>query len=209
MNRIRTAALAVLMVCAVSLGAAATASAAQDPPTTPLTKKVAVTGTKGFKGTFTIDRFANRGGKMVAIGRLSGTVRKNGKAKRVKARTVSLPASVTGAGPATSAKASQDPLPPLPGGPSCQVLALDLGPINLNLLGLVVRTNEIQLRIDAVRGPNNLLGNLLCAITGILNPTGALGQLTGAINQLTAALNALLALVPQSPGTAAAAAAGR
>ena len=199
MNRIRMAAVAVLMVCAVSLGAAGTASAAQQPET-PLTKTVALTGTKGFKGTFTIDRFVNRSGKMFAVGTLKGTMRKNGETKRVKARTVSLPASVAGAGPATSAKASQDPLPPLPNGQACQILALDLGPINLNLLGLVVRTNEIQLRIDAVQGQGNLLGNLLCAVTGILNPTGALGQLTGAINQLTAALNALLALVPQSPG---------
>ena len=204
MNRIHTAALAVLMVCAVSLGAAGTASAAQEPAETPLTKKVALTGTKGFKGTYTIDRFTTRNGKMVAVGNIRGTMRKGGKTRRVAKNGVIMPASVAGAGPATSAKASQDPLPPLPPGRACQVLALDLGPINLNLLGLVVRTNEIQLRIDAVQGPNNLLGNLLCAITGLLNPTGALGQLTGAINQLTAALNALLALVPQSPGAAAA-----
>jgi hypothetical protein len=207
MNRIRTAALAVLMVCAVSLGAAATASAAQDPPTTPLTKKVAVTGTKGFKGTYTIDRFTTRSGKLVAVGTLKGTMRKRGATLRVTRKNVRMPAAVAGTGAA--AKAAQQPLPPLPGGPSCQILALNLGPINLNLLGLVVRTNEIQLRIDAVQGPGNLLGNLLCAITGILNPTGALGQLTGAINNLAAALNAILALVPQSPGTAAAAAAGR
>jgi hypothetical protein len=198
MNRIRTAALAVLMVCAVSLGVAGSASA-QTPAQTPLTKKVALTGTKGFKGTYTIDRFTTRNGKMVAIGTLTGTVRKNGKTKRVKSRTVSMPAALTGAG--SGAKASQ--VPPIPG--ACQILNLVLGPINLNLLGLVVRTNQINLRIDAVPGAGNLLGNLLCGITGILNPTGALGQLTGALNQLTAALNAILALVPQSPGAAAAA----
>jgi hypothetical protein len=203
MNRIRMAAFAVLMVCAVSLGAAGTASAAQEPAKTPLTQTVKVTGTKGFKGTLAIDRFATRSGKMVAIGTLKGTVRKNGKTKRVKARTVTVPASLIGAG--TGAKAAQ--VPPIPG--ACQILNLVLGPITLNLLGLVVRTNQINLRIDAVPGAGNLLGNLLCAITGILNPTGALGQLTGALNQLTAALNALLALVPQSPGTAAAAAVGR
>jgi hypothetical protein len=203
MNRIRTAAFAVLMVCAVSLGAAGTASAAQEPAETPLTQTVNVTGTKGFKGTLAIDRFATRNGKMVAIGTLKGTVRKNGKTKRVKARTVTVPASVVGAG--SGAKAAQ--VPPIPG--ACQILNLVLGPITLNLLGLVVRTNQINLRIDAVPGAGNLLGNLLCAITGILNPTGALGPLTTAINQLTAALNALLALVPQSPGTAAAAAVGR
>jgi hypothetical protein len=206
MNRIRTAALAVLMVCAVSLGAAGTASAAQQQPTaTPLTQTVNLTGTKGFKGKLAIDRFATRSGKMVAIGTLTGTVRKAGKTKRIKARTVSVPASLTGAGPASGAKASQ--VPPIPG--ACQVLNLVLGPINLNLLGLSVRTNQINLRIDAVPGAGNLLGNLLCAVTNLLNPTGALGQLTGALNQLTAALNALLALVPQSPGTTAAAAAGR
>ena len=68
------------------------------------------------------------------------------------------------------------PLPPLPAGNACSILSLDLGPINLNVLGLVVRTNQIQLRIDAVQGPGNLLGNLLCGITGILEPTGAPGE---------------------------------
>jgi len=199
MNRIRTAALAALMVCAVSLGAAGTASA-QTPAATPLTKKVALKGTKGFKGTYTIDRFTTRNGKMVAIGNVRGTMRKGGKTKRVAKNGVVMPAAVAGAGPADlpGAKAAQQPLPDIPN--SCQVLNLTLGPINLNLLGLVVRTNQIQVRIDAVPGAGNLLGNLLCAVTNLLNPTGALGQLTGALNQLTAALNALLALVPSSPG---------
>ena len=203
MNRIRTAALAALLVCAVSLGAAGTASAAQ-PATTPLTKTVALTGTKGFKGTYTINRFASKGGKLVAYGTVKGTMRKNGKTQRVSKRNVVMPAAATGAGPATPAKASQ--VPPIPG--ACQILNLVLGPINLNLLGLVVRTNQINVRIDAIPG-GGLLGDLLCAVTNLLNPTGALGQLTGAINNLAAALNAILALVPTSPATAATAAAGR
>jgi hypothetical protein len=205
MNRIRTAAFAVLLVCAVSLGAAGTASAAQQPATTPLTKKVAVTGTKGFTGTYTIDRFTSRNGKLVAVGTLKGKMRKKGATLRVTRKNVVMPATATGAGPATGAKAAQ--VPPIPG--ACEVLNLVLGPITLDLLGLVVRTNQINVRIDAVPGAGNLLGNLLCAITGILNPTGALGQLTGAINNLAAALNAILALVPTSPATAATAAAGR
>ena len=207
MNRIRTAALAVLMVSAVSLGAASTASAQGEPFATPLTKTVKLTGTKGFKGTYTIDRFTTRNGKMVAVGKVRGTMRKGGKTRRVSKNGVIMPASGAGAGPAVAAKAAQQPLPDIP--TACEVLNLTLGPINLDLLGLVVRTNQIQVRIDAVPGAGNLLGNLLCAVTNLLNPTGALGQLTGAINQLTAALNALLALVPQSPATAAAAAAGR
>jgi hypothetical protein len=194
MKQLRTAALAALVVCAVSLGAAGTASAAQQSAATPLTQKVQLTGTKGFKGTFAIDRFATKNGKLVALGKLSGTVRKNGKTKRVKARSVTLPASVAGAGPSSAANAAQ--LPPLPGGRSCQVLSLDLGPINLNVLGLVVRTNQIQLRIDAVQGPGNLLGNLLCGITGILNPAGALANTP--LGQLAQILNALLALSPRT-----------
>ena len=207
MNRIRTAALAALAVCAVSLGAAGTASAAQQPAGTPLTQTVNVTGSKGFKGKLAIDRFATRSGKMVAIGTLTGTVRKNGKTKRIKSRQVTVPASVVGAGSGSGSGAKAAQVPPIPG--ACQILNLVLGPINLNLLGLSVRTNQINLRIDAIPGAGNLLGNLLCSITNLLNPGGALGPLTTAINQLTAALNAILALVPHSPGTAAAAAAGR
>ncbi len=202
MSKLRLAAVAVLASCAVVLGAAGTASAQQ---AAPLTKTVALTGTKGFKGTYTIQRFAVRGNKLVAIGTVKGKVRKNGKTKNVRRSGVRMPASVAGGGPAQGARASQ--LPNIPN--ACQILNLVLGPINLNLLGLVVRTNQINVRIDAVPGAGNLLGNLLCAITGILNPTGALGQLTGALNELAAALNALLALVPSSPGTAASAAAGR
>jgi hypothetical protein len=54
-----------------------------------------------------------------------------------------------------------------------------------------VRTNAINVRIDAQRGPGNLLGNLLCGITGALDPA------TNPLSQLTAALNAILALVPR------------
>jgi hypothetical protein len=205
MNRIRLAALAALTVCAVSLGAAGTASAAQEPAKTAMSKSVALTGTKGFNGTYTVDRFASQGGKLVAYGTLKGTMRKGGKTTKVSRKNVVMPASVAGAGPSSGASASQ--VPPIPG--ACQILNLVLGPINLNLLGLVVRTNQINVRIDAVPGAGNLLGNLLCGITGILNPTGALGQLTGALNNLASALNAILALVPTSPATAATAAAGR
>ena len=91
-------------------------------------------------------------------------------------------------------------LPDLPN--SCQVLNLTLQPITLNLLGLVVRTNLINVRIDAIPSTfpgGGLLGDLLCSVTNLLNPAGGLGPLTTAINNLTAALNSLLALVPASP----------
>ena len=197
MSKFRTAALAALIACAGALALAGTASA-QTPASKPLTKKVALTGTHHFKGTYTINRFATRNGKLVAVGTVRGTMRKAGTTRRVTRYGVVMPAAVTGAGPAalpTVASTSQQ-LPNIPN--SCQILNLRLQPITLNLLGLVVRTNDINVRIDAVPGNGNLLGNLLCSITNLLNPGGGLGPLTTAINQLTAALNAILALVPRA-----------
>lgn len=52
---------------------------------------------------------------------------------------------------------------------SCTILDLVVGPITLNLLGLVIETNQIELTITAVPGPGNLLGNLLCAVANLLN----------------------------------------
>ena len=133
------------------------------------------------------------GGKLYSVGTVKGKLG----SKKVTKNNVRLPATVANAS-APAAQASQVPplpLPPLAPGNACAILALDLGPINLNVLGLVVRTNQIQLRIDAVQGPGNLLGNLLCGITGILNP-GSLASTP--LGQLAQILNALLALSPRT-----------
>ncbi len=182
MNRLRMAAVAATTACVFALAAAGTASA-QDP--TPLTQKVAVTGTnkgKDFRGTYTVRRFVSSGGKVYAVGKLTGTL----KNRHVSRSGVRMPATTT-----RLAQSAQ--LPPLPGG--CQVLNLVLGPINLNLLGLVVRTNRINLRIDALPSTQpggGLLGDLLCGITNLLNPAST------PAGQLASALNALLALVPRT-----------
>jgi hypothetical protein len=78
--------------------------------------------------------------------------------------------SVTMPPPASPATASprqlsriQD-LPPVPAG-VCTVLDLVLGPLDLNLLGLMVHLNRTELRITA--DPNGgLLGSLLCSLAG-------------------------------------------
>jgi hypothetical protein len=59
----------------------------------------------------------------------------------------------------------------LPSGDSgvCDVLDLNLGPLDLDVLGLVVNLSEVTLNIDADPGPGNLLGNLLCAVANLLN----------------------------------------
>ena len=61
---------------------------------------------------------------------------------------------------------------------ACDILNLDLGPLYLDVLGLVVDLSDVQLDITAEPGPGNLLGNLLCAVAGLLDgPGGGLGNL--------------------------------
>jgi hypothetical protein len=47
--------------------------------------------------------------------------------------------------------------------PTCQVLTLVLGPLNLDLLGLVVDLNKVNLAITATRG-QGALGDLFCQL---------------------------------------------
>jgi hypothetical protein len=64
-------------------------------------------------------------------------------------------------------------LPILPNGNGdgvCPILFLELGPIFLDVLGLIVEVPDpIVVEIRAERGPGRLLGNLLCALLGILD----------------------------------------
>ena len=78
---------------------------------------------------------------------------------------------------------------------SCQILVLDIGAIHLDLLGLVVDLAPINLDITAVSGANNLLGNLLCAVTGLLDPNGFLIDLIGTLTQLLDLLSQINQLI--------------
>lgn len=81
------------------------------------------------------------------------------------------------------------------GGAACQILNLDLGPLDLNLLGLRIQLNRVILDITAIPG-GGLLGDLLCAISNLLN--GGLSNLLSSlilgqiIQNLLAAVNELL-----------------
>jgi hypothetical protein len=77
---------------------------------------------------------------------------------------------------------------------SCDILNLVLGPLHLNLLGLVVDLNQVVLNITGQTGAGNLLGNLLCGLFGLLDGTAVLQQFIGALQNLLAAINQILAL---------------
>ena len=78
--------------------------------------------------------------------------------------------------------------------PACDVLNLVLGPLHLDLLGLVVDLNQVVLDLTAQPGAGALLGNLLCSVLGLLDLPGAIAgvlQLVGNLNTLTALLGTL------------------
>jgi hypothetical protein len=188
--KVKLAAAAVTTACALLLvGGAGTASA--QGTTKPFAQTVPVTGQakngKQFTGTYTIRRFIERDGQAWAVGTLKGKL----KHRPVVRNGVQMPASVVA--PAAAAQ-----VPPVPTPGACEVLNLVLGPINLNLLGLRVATNEIRLLVEAVPGAGNLLGNLLCAITNLLNPSA-----NTPLSQLVQVLNALLALAPRTTAAGA------
>jgi hypothetical protein len=75
---------------------------------------------------------------------------------------------------------------------ACDILNLVLGPLDLNILGLEINLQRVVLDIVAVPGAGNLLGNLLCAVAGLLDGgplAGLLGQLQTLLNQILGLLN--------------------
>jgi hypothetical protein len=141
-------------------------ASAQSSKTSPLTVPIVGSGSGGtFSGTFQLQRFANNQGQLVASGILSGVVTSASGATSSVLRTVTLPAAV--------------------GTATCDILHLDLGPLNLDLLGLRVDLSRIVLDITAESGAGNLLGNLLCGVANLLNDPGGLARL---LNSILAAL---------------------
>ena len=133
------------------------------------TKTVLVTGTTSsggtFSGTFTITKFAVQNGQVVAIGTLTGTL------------TDAL-------GNVIGTVTQQATFPVTFGQHSCTILELTLGPLDLNLLGLVVHLDQVHLKITAEPGSGNLLGNLLCQIAGLLDNGASLSAIVDKLNQL-------------------------
>ena len=131
-----------------------------------------ITGT--FTGTFTVTRFVVRQGQLFARGTLQGVC------------TAIDPV----AGTVTQTVNQVVLLPVTPGNATCEILELTLGPLDLDLLGLVIELDQVHLVITAEQGPGNLLGNLLCAVANLLNPGNATNQaLARLLNQILAILN--------------------
>ena len=131
-------------------------------------------------GTFTPRRVIKDGGDLKAVGMLHATLtRANGTVVGTKDKLVTVPVkSAEGAPVGRAATRAGD----------CEVLHLVLGPLDLNLLGLKVHLDRVVLNIDAEPGAGNLLGNLLCAVAGLLDNSGVLTQIRQILNSILAIL---------------------
>jgi hypothetical protein len=132
-------------------------------------------GDEVFNGALDIKRFVASGGQIYALGRLTGTVEKNGRDRRVR-RGVRLPVELAASGLPGEGDVSAQQV-------ACGILDLTLGPLDLNLLGLRIQLSQIDLQITAIPG-GGLLGDLLCAIAELLDPLGSLRQLVRLLNRL-------------------------
>lgn len=131
-------------------------------------------------GSFKPKKFIEKDGKIWAKGVIRGEFENAaGKTKTFKVKR-KVPVKKVNGTPVTARAAARA---------DCDVLNLVLGPLDLDVLGLTVNLNRLVLDIVAVSGAGNLLGNLLCAVTGLLDGGGLLGNLLG---QITDLLNQIL-----------------
>ena len=168
-----TAAVLALLLTGTFAVFASPASAAPAAPTSALgTMTSEVTGTftdaagaGTFTGTFVPSQFDTGGGeKGSATGVLSGNlVSADGTSRAVSQQQTFDVNQINAIG--------------------CEVLDLVLGPLDLDLLGLVVHLDRVVLNITAVPGA----GNLLCAVVGLLDG-GPLASIVGLLNQILALL---------------------
>jgi hypothetical protein len=181
---ITAGALAVTMV-GLYAGSVSAAPAPQQPKAAATTVAAPVTGSftdalggvGTATGTFSPSRFVAQGDQVLAQGVLNLTL-----------------VDSTGQQVGTAAPTVRLPLVPQQGGgvsvaATCQILDLVLGPLDLDLLGLRVHLDTVHLNITAESGPGNLVGNLLCAIAGLLDGTPP------NLQALVILLNAILALL--------------
>ena len=135
-----------------------------------VTVPVSGTTSKGgkFNGNFAISQFRVVGNRIVAVGTLTGTIQNGaGNVIGTVLKTVQMLVTITGA--------------------SCDILHLELGPLDLELLGLEVHLNRVVLDIDA-DPTGGLLGALLCAVANLLDIGGPLADIVGLLNQILALL---------------------
>jgi hypothetical protein len=160
-----------LLVAVLTAFAAAPVTSVQAAPKTP-SLSVPITGTftnaageaGTFVGSFGIQRFTVVNNALTAVGTLTGTF-----TNTVTGATQTITQSL--ALPVTNITAT------------CDILHLELGPLDLTLLGLNVHLDKVVLDITATQG-GGLLGDLLCSLADLLNGNAALTAIASLLNNI-------------------------
>lgn len=139
------------------------------PVTGPCTNQ-GNTGT--FVGTINVTQFIYQNEALAAVGNLSGAC-SVARDQGPNNEPVSMPVDTSGTH-------------------TCQILDLVLGPLHLDLLGLVIDLSKVTLHITAQQGSGKLLGNLLCAIAHLLDGSAGVANPLPVVAPL---LNSLIALL--------------
>ena len=191
----RTGTAALILVGALGFGPGLAAVNAAPTPKANATKTLTsqgqawtYTGTwtdkKGRTGTADVkivpQKFWNDGGKLMMRSAVTTTMQgARGSVPHTKMMNLEVKDVTSTAAPSAVSAAS------------CDIVNLVLGPLDLNVLGLEVHLNQVVLDIVGATGAGNLLGNLLCAVAGLLDGGAVLGQIAGLLNQILAILNGL------------------
>jgi hypothetical protein len=151
-----------------SLGTAAT-------PTTPTAEDAASTPTPTVTGSFSIQRFARTTEEAVAaVGTLTLSLEDpSSNAPRTIVTQVAMP--LARSGDTTTAPATSG---------ACETLSLVLGPLDLNLLAVAVRLEQVNVELTVVQGAGERLGNLLCDATRLIDRAAAPAELVKTLNTL-------------------------
>jgi hypothetical protein len=135
---------------------------------------------RAVSGSFTPLKFTKKDGRILVRGVVNGVVTNADNSTKTFTTIRTFKVKKLNGVPVRNARA-------INARATCDILHLVLGPLDLNLLGLVVHLDKVVLDIVAVSGAGALLGNLLCAVAGLLD-----GGLGGLLGRLTALLNQIL-----------------
>lgn len=177
--------------------------------------KLAVTGTAPLAGTFdgtlAVNRFETRGNQIVAIAFVSGTLtQRNGTVGTALVGEIAVPLTVR-AGGVTAVKSSSTSQPQLRRiafarnaatpelalvqATACPVVDLVLGPFDVNVLGVDVAIQPVDIQLVGEEGTP--LGSLVCQVNALIgNVAGLVGVVNGILNLLISLLGGLGGIVP-------------
>ena len=167
-KRLLSIALLVAVITTFAFGPMTSVQAA--PPVPALSVPVtgtftdALGGTGTFVGSVALQRFTVVGGVLTAVGTLTGTLTDSlGTVLGTVTQSVSFPVSNISA--------------------TCEILHLELGPLDLTLLGLNVHLDKVVLDITATPG-GGLLGDLLCSLADLLGGPAPLSAVARLLNNI-------------------------